>query len=159
MAPLSFYVEQQMQFRVAAIQDADLPEALTDARLFLEDWLNQAIGDGDFGWPEGCVMVVFFVTSSLPKAPAASRFVSNHGDSPTLALHIAIDPEVVLQASESALLALVSAAIVQRLPVKPLRKPRGLDYGRLRNAVVAAVAPYAGTAVQPFAAADGFAVR
>lgn len=132
-----------MRFRISSIQDGGLAEEFNDARLFLEDWLNHAIGDSDFGWPNGCTMVVVFATSSLPKAPAASRLTDMNGSNPTLALHVVIDPDSLKVAAKPSLLARLSSAIIRDLPDKPLRKPKGLDYDRLRNALVASIQPYA----------------
>lgn len=149
-----------MRFRVTTIQDADLPEGLSHACLFLEDWINRAVGDADFGWPTGSIMVVVFATSSLPKPPAASRLVGNPGAAPLLALHVVVDPTLFSEASPSVALTNLSEGIVRGLPERPVRKPQRLDYARLRDFLVAAVAPYARqAAVQPFAPADGFAVR
>jgi hypothetical protein len=136
-----------MRYRVAAIQDADLPEGLTEDRLFLEDWINRALGDADFGWSVGTVMVVVFVTSSLPKAPAASRMIGGAESAPTLALHVVVDPMTFTEANGFTSLALLSRAIVRGLPLKPVRKPQGLDYDRLRKCLVATIEPYASNAV------------
>lgn len=135
---------QGMRFRISSIQDSGLAEEFNDARLFLEDWLNHAIGDSDFGWPSGCTMIVVFSTSSLPKAPAASRLTDVNGSNPTLALHVVIDPVLLkVAAKKPSLLAQLSSAIIRDLPDKPLRKPKGLDYDRLRNSLVACIQPYA----------------
>ncbi len=136
-----------MRFRVSAVQDSGLAESFTDALLFLEDWLNGAIGDADFGWSAGCLMVVVFATASLPGAPAASRLVGAAGSEPTLALHVVISPETFAESPPSSMLARVSAAIVRGLPERVVRKPRGLDYDRLRSALIACIAPYAADAV------------
>jgi hypothetical protein len=135
-----------MHFRVTAIQDEGLPQELTDARLRLEDWLNATLGDTDFGCPNGCIMIVVFANSSLLNSPAATRLMNNE-DGPTLALHIALNPQRVYNASASACLALLSEAIVQNLPRKALRKPKALDYESLRTSLVACVSPYAASTV------------
>lgn len=149
-----------MRFRVATIQDAGLSEGLNHACLFLEDWINRAAGDSDFGWSAGSIMVVVFATSSLPKPPAASRLVGNSGVAPSLALHVVVDPMSFGEADASSALAHLSEGIVRGLPEKPVRKPQSLDFARLRDFLVAAVAPFAQhAAVQPFAPADGYAAR
>jgi hypothetical protein len=136
-----------MRFRVTAIQDTGLPQGFADARLWLEDWLNGAVGDGDFGWPEGCIVIVIFATSCLPKKPAVSRLVSNGGTGPMLALHVVIDPEALTEAEASNYLALLCKEIVRCLPAEPVRKPKRLDYELLRNGLVTCIEPYATSAV------------
>ncbi|WP_152033831.1 hypothetical protein [Paracidovorax avenae] len=150
----------QMRFRVTTIQDAGLSDELNHACLFLEDWINHAAGDADFGWSAGSIMVVVFATSSLPKPPAASRLVGNSGDAPLLALHVVVDPMAFEEANASSALAHLSEGIVRGLPEKPVRKPQSLDFARLRSFLMATVAPFGQhAAVQPFVPADGFAAR
>lgn len=131
-----------MRFRVIAIQDSGIPQGFSDAQVWLEGWLNGAIGDGDFGCTKGCIMIVVFATSCLPLAPAVSRLVSNDQSGPTLALHVALDPGSLTEEASN-YLAILCEAIVRELPERPLRKPKGLDYGSLRHALVACIDPYA----------------
>ena len=135
-----------MRFRISAIQDEGLPTAMNHARLQLEDWLNAALADGDFGSQHVVIMIVVFATSSLPKAPAVSRLAANGDGTQTLALHVTIDPEVVSQTEPERQLQLLASHIVQGLPERPLRKPRGLDYTRIRQALLACIQPFAKSA-------------
>jgi hypothetical protein len=135
-----------MRFRVAAIQDEGLPQEFTEARLWLEDWLNRSLTDADFGSPECCIVLVLFATSSLPRAPAVSRLVASATTAPTLALHIVIEPSIVERTRAKALLGVLCSVIVRGLPARPLRKPKGLEYERLRNALVACIRPFASRA-------------
>jgi hypothetical protein len=135
-----------MRFRVTAIQDEGLPQEFNEAQLWLEDWLDRSLSDADFGSPECCVMLVLFATSSLPRAPAVTRLSTSATQVPTLALHIVIESSVVETTRPNAFLGLMCSAIVGALPARPLRKPKGLEYQRLRNALVACLQPFAARA-------------
>jgi hypothetical protein len=132
-----------MRFRVAAVQDSGLSQSLTDARLWIEDWLNRVLGDADFGCPSGCIMLVVFATVSLPKAPPVSRLTAAAGEGPTLALHVPVAPELVASTPPSDHKAMLCRELALGLPVKPRRIPKGLDYQRLRQALVASLEPFA----------------
>ena len=112
-----------MRFRISAVQDAELPEAVNEARLQLEDWLNAALADADFGSDQTTIMVVVFCTTSMTKAPPASRLAANGDGTQTLALHVTIEPEVVSRTEARLQLGLLASRIVQVLPQKPLRTP------------------------------------
>jgi len=135
-----------MSFRISAVQDEGLPSSLADARLWLEDWLNESLQDTDFGCPGICIMIVVFAASSLPKAAAVSRLSTSDAGAPTLALHVAIAPSLVEQTASTSHLAMLCKEIVRGLPATPLRKPTGLDYERLRKALVACIEPFATSA-------------
>lgn len=135
-----------MRFRVAAVQDSGLPQSLTDARLWIEDWLNRVLADADFGCPSACIMLVVFATTSLPKAPAVSRLTIGAGQEPTLALHVVVAPELIESTPVSNYKAMLCRELALGLPVRPLRKPKGLDYLRLRQALVASIEPFANSA-------------
>jgi hypothetical protein len=134
-----------MQFRVTSIQDEGLPEHFNDAQLWLEGWFNKSLQDFDFGCNEVRIMIVVFCTSSsLLGEPAASRLSSTKDSSPLLALHIVVDPESVVKALAEDQLCLLCANIAKGLPAKLIRNPKGLDYTRLREALVACIQPFAG---------------
>ena len=60
-----------------------------------------------------------------------------------LALHVNADPNLVVEAPREALLPTVSKLLIDKLPLKPLRVPNGLDSTRLRLAIAASVNAYA----------------
>lgn len=136
-----------MQFRVSAIQDEGLPDAMNAARLWLEDWLNRSLQDADFGSPASSVMILVFCTSSLPKAPAVSRLSTDETGKSILALHITLDPDLVQRTEPSSQLGLLCAHIVRGLPARPLRKPKGLEYECLHKALIASIQPLVQSAV------------
>ena len=135
-----------MQFRISAIQDEGLPGSMSEARCWLEDWINKALQDGDFGCAEARIMIVVFCTSSLPKAPAISRLTRDETGNPILALHVSIDPQHAKQTEPAHQLSLLCTHIVLGIPTRPLRKPKGLDYERFRKALVASIQPLANSA-------------
>ena len=130
-----------MQFRVSAIQDQGIPVSMNDARCWLEDWINKALEGADFGCSEANIMIVMFCTSSLPKAPPISRLTTDGSGFSILALHVAMDPEIVQRTEPANQLALLCSHIIRSLPMRPLRRPKGLDYERLRQALVACIQP------------------
>ena len=136
-----------MHFRVAAVQDEGLPHSFTEARLWLEEWLNGSLKGAEFGSPGLCVMIVVFATESLPSDPPISRLSTNEGTAPTLALHVVIQPELVQSTPQSEFIGMLCSAIVRGLPAQPLRKPKGLEYESLRKALVASCQPFATSAV------------
>jgi len=135
-----------MRFRVASVQESGLPQSLTDARLWIEDWLNRVLGDADFGWPGGSIMLVMFAMS-WPKGPPLSRLTMETGDGPTLALHLVIDPESISATPTASHRELLCREVVHHLPAKPLRTPKGLDYPRLHRAILSSLEPFASVAI------------
>lgn len=135
-----------MRFRVAGIQDEGLPQSFNEARLKLEDWLNGALAGADFGCPTASVMIVVFATSSLETRPAVSRLSEDELGNPILALHVLVDPALVERCGPESHLAWLCSQVHSGLPAKPLRKPRGLDYGRLHQALIACIKPLAESA-------------
>ena len=125
-----------MRFRISAVQDEGIPDAMNKARLWLEDWINKALTGADFGCSDLTLMIVVFATASLPRAPAVSRLTTTATDGQILALHITIDPDLIQGTESDAQLALLASHVVSRFPTKPLRKPKGLDYERLREAIL-----------------------
>ena len=134
-----------MRYRVSAVQDEGLPDGWQDARLWLEEWLNKALGAADFGCRDCCITIVVFATS-LPKRPAVSRLIDANTESPTLALHVVVEPERIAAVGSSQHLNLLCSQVAKQLPFKPLRKPKELDYARLRNAIFSSVVPFAAAA-------------
>jgi hypothetical protein len=117
--------------------------------LWLEEWLNRALVNADFGCDELCVMVVVFATDSLPRAPQVSRFTRDSAGSPTLALHVVIPSARILDTAGSDHVVLLCGELFRGLPVKPLRKPASLDYPRLYRALLSCVEPFTARATSP----------
>jgi hypothetical protein len=128
-----------MQFRISAIQDQGIPASLNEARCELEDRINGALQDVDFGAPETNVLIVIFCTSSLPKEPAPSRLTQDKNGNSILALHVLMEPRLVHEATLGNHLSLLCCHIATHLPSRLARKPKGLNYERLRNALVSCV--------------------
>jgi hypothetical protein len=135
-----------MRFRVTAVQDEGLPQGFEDAKLWLEEWLTKMLAADNFGWPHGCVMVVVFASIALTAKPSVSRLSGSSGGAPTLALHVRIDPQEIERTARDGQLPLLCRRVCQQLPLAPLRKPKGLEYGRLRSALLACIQPIAQSA-------------
>jgi hypothetical protein len=134
-----------MRYRISAVQDAGLPEGWGNARQWLEEWLNTALGDVDFRCRDCCVMIVVFATS-FSKNPAISRLIDGNTNTPTLALHVVVEPEQIEGTDSSEHLQLLCKEVSKQLPAKPLRKPKELDYERLRSAILSCVEPFTSAA-------------
>lgn len=130
-----------MRYRISAVQDAGLPDGWNSQRQWLEDWLNTTLGDADFGCKDCCIMIVVFATSLTAK-PAVSRLIDGNTMSPTLALHVVVEPEQIQAVSFSEHISLLCSEVAKQLPIKPLRKPKELDYARLRDAMLSCVQPF-----------------
>lgn len=131
-----------MRFRVTSIQDADLPQSWNKCQPWLEDWLNGSLAsDTDIGPDNVCIMLMIFATESLPEVPRPTRLMSNAGGA-TLALHVVVAPDQILAAAPDEHLSLLCAEILRGLPTRPLRKPKGLDYPRLIQALRACLRPF-----------------
>jgi hypothetical protein len=94
--------------------------------------------------PSGCIMIVIFTTCALNKTPRESRLIGSNSADATLALHIVVRPELVeARGTLSGYVRFLSAQIIRGLPLRPLRKPKSLDYDRVRAALVACMHPLA----------------
>lgn len=132
-----------MRFRITAVQDAGTPASTNVARLRLEDLLNSALADVDFGCDHCTLMIVIFCTTFEMGSPPVSRLVANGDGTQTLTLHVVIDPEEAFQTVAEGQLKLLASHVAAGLPQKPLRTPRGLDYFGLRQALLATIQPMA----------------
>jgi len=125
-----------MQFRVSAIQDEGTPATMNEARCRLEDQLNAELRNHDFGDTSTNILIVVFCTTSLTKPPPASRLTTNEDGSRLLALHVSVDPEIVHQTPHKDHFRLLCNEVASRLPLRPARTPKGLQYQRLHHYVV-----------------------
>ena len=151
-----------MRFRITSIADEDASAVLGNVLPDLEDWLNAALGDGDFGGSLDSLMVVVLATSFVPSSekPVAPSRISTYADPQSggkiqsLALHVPVDPELLVETMPNAYHQVVSKKLITGLPSKLLRTPKGLDYPRVRAAMVASLSVYTKCEAQPFAPAD-----
>ena len=68
--------------------------------------------------------------------------MDGNANSPTLALHVVVEPERIDAVGSSEHLNLLCSEIAKQLPSKPLRKPKELDYARLRDAMLSCIQPF-----------------
>jgi len=132
-----------MRFRVTSIQDSGLPGTWNDSHLWLEDWLNASLsGAADFGANGTQIMLVIFASDSLTREPRPSRLTrTNEGDA-LLALHIVVPPDVITATEGAEHIALLCKEVHFGLPERLTRKPKDLDYSRLRQGIQACVRPF-----------------
>lgn len=125
-----------MQFRLSAVQDQGMPASMDDARCALEDALNAQLRDTDFGCAAIHILIVVFCAKLLPQPAATSRLTRLEDGTPLLALHVVMDPDLVRSTPNPKHLQLLCTELATRLPRRPARKPKGLDYERLLDAAV-----------------------
>lgn len=132
-----------MRFRVTSIQDEGLPSTWNDCHLWLEGWLNASLGGpAAFGSENVHVLLVIMAFEALLREPRPSRLTRMEDGSPLLALHVVVAPDAINEVDGSAHLALLCRAVHAGLPERLMRKPKGLDYARLRLAMQACVGPF-----------------
>ncbi|TFV92314.1 hypothetical protein E4K72_19795 [Oxalobacteraceae bacterium OM1] len=144
-----------MHFRVTSITWEDDAQMLLPALARVEDWLNKALSDGDFGGDLDRLMIVLMSldvadTNDQRSAPKPSK-LSSYKDPFTgktrrvLALHISINAGTFALVDYDVVLPVVSSSIVENLPERPARVPKGLDYERLRKAIITCLSVFIGT--------------
>lgn len=132
-----------MRFRVTSIQDSGLPSTWNDCQPWLEDWLNAALGSGeDFGGGNVHVMLVIFASDSLTSEPRPSRLTRTDDGDPLLCLHVVVPPVAINGTKGAEHIALLCRGVYAGLPEKLMRKPKDLNYSRLRLAIQACVRPF-----------------
>lgn len=140
-----------MRLRVTSIAGQEFGARITDTLLWLEDWLNALLGDGDFGGDLDCLMILVCATDclvasdesghrELGKSRSGSSKNPFNGETVRfLDLSVYVEPEEILLIDSSQLSSQVCKLIVARIPEKLKRTPKGLEYGRLRQALVASL--------------------
>ena len=139
-----------MKLRVTSIAEEEASLAMRSVLPELEDWLNAALGDGDFGGSIDYLTLVVYATTFVPSSgkPVPPSRLSTHDDPFTgkkvqsLSLFVQIDPDRIANTPPGRMLGLLSSELATRLPVQPLRAPKGLDYPRVRAAITASLAAY-----------------
>jgi len=143
-----------MRFRVTSVTSTEAGERVNAVTTRIEDWLNSALGDGDFG---GHLDQVTFVVVAVDDDPGENakfggdRLVTLRspisGDrTRNLRFSLLASPSEVLALSEPALFAKVAELAIDKLARRPKRLPRGFDYSRCATATRAAFGAYVPTA-------------
>jgi hypothetical protein len=142
-----------MRFRVTSITYEDEASLILAPLCKIEDWLNAAMADGDFGAGVDSLMIVvisYYINedgeiSKLPKPSRLSKY--RHpltGDEQScLALHVSVEDKALLRVAPENMVSYLSQLIVEKLPERPLRIPKGLNYSRLRTALQKCVIAFA----------------
>jgi hypothetical protein len=134
-----------MRYRVTSITYEEEGRLINASMCLIEDWLNGALKDGDFGGELDTLMILIFsyyadengVRDPNPKKSRLSTYKDplTGRVKKSLALHVSVDAQVLLAATPSEMLSLVSRSIIEYLPDRPVRLPKGLDYGRLVHGI------------------------
>jgi len=134
-----------MRFRVTSVTDEEAGSIIRDATVKMEDWLNAALGDGDFGTSVEQLVIVVVCVDDDPEEN--SRFAAKHnktgrykhlltGESVSyISFAVQLAPVVVLPLSLPSLLSRISESAIHQLSVRPKRIPKGFDYDRCSEAV------------------------
>ncbi|WP_343633915.1 hypothetical protein [Roseateles sp.] len=88
------------------------------------------------------VTVVIMASDALLRELRPSRLTRMEDGGSLLALHVVISPDAIHGSEGSEHLALLCGAVHAGLPEGLMRKPKGLDYARLRLAIQARVGPF-----------------
>ena len=142
-----------MQFRVTSVTSTEVGELVNDVTVKLEDWLNAALADGDFGG--GLDQFTFFVVSAYDEPDVNEHWAevrnklgsfkdSASGQSVrSLSMAVAIPPADIMALSLGEAMQLVCARLRAKLAVRPKRMPKGFEYERCATAISAALSSYA----------------
>lgn len=126
---------------------------LNNATVRLEDWLNAALGDADFGG--GVDQFVIVAVSVDDHAEENARWARAHDKTGRrrntltgefvrfVSCAVLLPPGQVVSATQAGLLPYLCSAIVDRLATRPARVPKGFDHARCANAVSVALQVYA----------------
>jgi hypothetical protein len=146
-----------MRFRVTSVTDEETGSIIRDATVKMEDWLNAALGDGDFGTSVEQLVIVVVCVDDDPAEN--SRFAEKHnkagrykhpfsGESISyISFAVQLPPSVVHPLDLPTLLSRINETAIPLLRVRPKRLPKGFDYARSSEAVSKALAVF----VQPVA--------
>lgn len=142
-----------MRFRVTSITYEDEARHVIAPLCKIEDWLNAALADGNFGEGLDSLMIVvisYYIDeageiNNLPKSSRLSKYRNpiTGDEQRCLALHISVEDKALLRVEPENMVSYLSQLIVEKLPERPLRIPKGLDYSRLRTAVQKCICTFA----------------
>jgi len=142
-----------IRFRFTSVATEQTSEVLAKASTRLEDWLNAAIGDADFGG--GVDQFVLVAVSVDDDHEENLRFASAHDKSGRytnpftgertsyVSKAVLLAPSAVIGKPPAAVLAALSASAVAALALRPSRLPKDFDYARCAKAVSMALEAYA----------------
>lgn len=142
-----------MRFRVTSITFEDEARLVQAPLCKIEDWLNAAMADGDFGPGLDSLMIVvmsYYIdeageVSDVPKPSRLSKYrdpITGH-EQHCLALHVPVEDKALLRVAQENMVGYLSRLIAEKLPERPLRIPKGLDYRRLRASIQKCVSTFA----------------
>jgi hypothetical protein len=141
-----------VRFRVTSITSGPCGAAIGPVTVRLEDWLNAALGDADFG--NGLQQLTFMVVAVDEDTSENERWAKGHnklgsfrdpvtGESPRhLSLALPLAPSHAEQTEFSRLLRELSQAAIAKLMSRPKRLPRNFDFGRCTAAVRTSLGVY-----------------
>jgi hypothetical protein len=142
-----------MRFRVTSIIFEDEARIILAPLCRIEDWLNAAMADGDFGPGLDSLMIVlisYYVDeqgqiNQVPKPSRLSRYKDpiTGNEQRCLALHVSVEDKALLAVGQEKMVGYLSQLIAEKLPERPLQLPKGLDYGRLKTAIQKCVSSFA----------------
>lgn len=142
-----------MRFRVTSITYEDEAKLVMAPLCKIEDWLNAAMADGEFGGGLDSLMIVvisYYIDeageiSKLPKPSRLSKYKHpvTGEEQGCLALHVSVEDKALLRVEPENMVHYLSQMIVEKLPERPLRTPKGLDYSRLRTAMQKCIGTFA----------------
>jgi hypothetical protein len=138
-----------MKFRVTSVADGSCGSKINEVTVKLEDWLNAAISDRDFGSTLDQFMIVVVAVDDDPTensrfdAPWNKLFTTQHPFNGqkvrSLSISVPVQPSYAAGAPFVELLNHVSSATQRRLLQRPKRVPSGFNFAKASGAISAAL--------------------
>ena len=141
-----------MRYRVTSITDPEVGTGVAAVTTKLEDWLNAALSEGDFG--PGLDQFTVFVVSTFDDVAQNERWASardklgrlKHPVSGQtlryLSVGLSIPPARLLPADLKKGLSITCRTLREKLNARPRRIPKGFQYERFAAAVSAALGTF-----------------
>ncbi len=140
-----------MRFKITS-HVGDVNHNLFTVMSTLQEWLNAALSDGDFG--DGIEQFTFIIVSVVDDISENEKWAKTHNrlgrykDHFTselvryISISVELSPSSIASTELNNLYYLVSNAITNRLLSRPKRLPKNFDFTRCANAITATLAVY-----------------
>ncbi len=142
-----------MKFRITSVADESCGAKINDVTVKLEDWLNAAVADADFGGSLDQFMIVVIAVDDDLECNSRyakpwnklSNFVNPLSGQKIKSLCVSVEilPSYAAEVTFVELLRHIAQATQRRISIRPKRVPSGFDYPRASRATVLALDVFA----------------